>query len=623
MEEELEEASEEHPAKPVSIYKFGLWSAQQRFLLPECKGAIHATTADYNARAKLLIVGLTTGLFSLYEVPGFSLVHSLSIGTSDVSSCAINRSGDWLAFGCSQLGQLLVWEWQSETFVLKQQGHYYGISALEFSPDGSVIATGGDDGKVKLWSVMSGFCFVTFAEHTAAVTDICYVKGSHAIVSASLDGTVRAFDLVRYRNFRTLTTPTPVQFTCVTCDSSGDLIAAGTSAPFAIYIWSLRTGKLLDTLTGHEAPISCLQFNHRGTQLASGSWDHTVRTWDLLASGLKESLQHPAEILSLDWRRDDKELVASSLNGSVFIWNPEDATVLGSIDGRRDLSGGRRSTDEFTAQHNMQGKYFKSVCYSADGEFLIAAGQSKYVCIYSLRSKCLVRKYPLTQNLSLEGVLDKLNGKNMTEIGSKSELMEAMEDDGYAAPGVLKGDGAKRSARDEIYCNAVRFSPTGEMWAAASSQGLMVYSLDPSLAFDPFDLTEDVTPDAIRYALAGEEWAKALIYALHLNEEELIRQVLQSIPFDQIHPVCLEIPRLFLARLLSLLCAQANETAYVEYYLTWILHVLKIHGEYLRGNLRRYLPALRNVQKCLLEHYNRCKTTADSNLYTLRFLSEK
>ena len=106
--------------------------------------------------------------------------------------------------------------------------------------------------------------------------------------------------------------------------SSGDLIAAGTNAPFAIYIWSLRTGKLLDTLTGHEGPISCLQFNHRGTQLASGSWDHTVRTWDLLGSGLKESLNHPAEIVSLDWRRDDKELIASCLNGSVYIWNPAD-----------------------------------------------------------------------------------------------------------------------------------------------------------------------------------------------------------------------------------------------------------------------------------------------------------
>ena len=177
--------------------------------------------------------------------------------------------------------------------------------------------------------------------------------------------------------------------------------------------------------------------------------------------------------------------------------------------------------------------------------------------------------------------------------------------------------------REEIYCNVVKFSPTGELWAAASIQGLMVYSLDPSLAFDPFDLTEEVTPDAIRYAIAGEEWGKALIYALHLNEEDLIRKVLQSIPFDQIRPVCLEVPRLFLARLLSLLCVQASETAYVEYYFTWIQHVLKIHGEYLRTNLRRYLPVMRNVQKCLLEHYNQCKNTADSNMYTLRYLSEK
>lgn len=45
-----------------------------------------------------------------------------------------------------------------------------------------------------------------------------------------------------------------------------------------------------------------------------------MRTWDLLGSGLKESLEHPAEVVSLDWRRDD-ELIASCLNGSVFIWD--------------------------------------------------------------------------------------------------------------------------------------------------------------------------------------------------------------------------------------------------------------------------------------------------------------
>ena len=80
------------------------------------------------------------------------------------------------------------------------------------------------------------------------------------------------------------------------------------------------------------------------------------------------------------------------------------------------------------------------------------------------------------------------------------------EDPQFLVPGALKGDGAKRSLREEIYCNAVKFAPSGELFAAASSQGLMIFSLDPSLAFDPFDLHEDVTPDAVNYALAGEDY---------------------------------------------------------------------------------------------------------------------
>ena len=52
-------------------------------------------------------------------------MHTLSISEGRVDTAAIAPGGEWLAFGCSQLGQLLVWEWQAESYVLKQQGHFF------------------------------------------------------------------------------------------------------------------------------------------------------------------------------------------------------------------------------------------------------------------------------------------------------------------------------------------------------------------------------------------------------------------------------------------------------------------------------------------------------------------
>eukprot|EP00965_Chrysotila_dentata_P208605 6184791-Pleurochrysis_carterae.AAC.1 len=40
-------------------------------------------------------------------------VHTLSISDGRVDTAAVSPGGEWLAFGCAQLGQLLVWEWQA------------------------------------------------------------------------------------------------------------------------------------------------------------------------------------------------------------------------------------------------------------------------------------------------------------------------------------------------------------------------------------------------------------------------------------------------------------------------------------------------------------------------------
>ncbi|KAG9313612.1 WD40-repeat-containing domain protein [Chiua virens] len=445
-----------------------------------------------------------------------SILHQIfsSISQEKITSVAISLSGEWLAFGARKLGQLLVWEWQSESYVLKQQGHYFDMNTLGYAPDGQTIATGGDDGKLKVWSIHSGFCFVTFSEHTAPVVDVTFAKQGSVLFSASLDGTVRAYDLVRYRNFRTFTSPSPVQFSALAVDPSGEVVAAGSTDSFEIFMWSVQTGKLLDVLSGHEAPISSLAFCPSGAnQLASGSWDKTVRIWSVFGrSRAVESLTLPSDVLSVFDVRSSKQ------------------TNL--IDGRKDISGGRKAGDRVSAANSTSTQAFTSMAYTADGTCILAGGNSKYVVLYDVREGVLVKMFQISENLSLDGTEEFLDSRKVNSAGINMDLID---DRGEASdledrmdttlPGAVRGAGdlSARKYRQEVRTKCVRFSPTGRAWAAASTEGLLIYALDESLAFDPFDLTIDLTPQSVLEVLADRAYLKALVLAFRLNEKPIIQ----------------------------------------------------------------------------------------------------
>lgn len=75
--------------------------------------------------------------------------------------------------------------------------------------------------------------------------------------------------------------------------------------------------------------------------------------------------------------------------------------------------------------------------------------------------------------------------------------------------------------------------PSGRSWAATTTEGLLVYSLDGSLIFDPFDLDLDVTPASIRKQLRLQQWASAIVLAFRLNEKALKQEVLETVPHEQ------------------------------------------------------------------------------------------
>lgn len=156
------------------------------------------TSASYHKKSKLLIAAFSNGAFYLYELPDVNLIHSLNMTEYSINAACFNVTGDWIALASSSVGQMLVWEWQSEQYIMKQQGHASEMTCMTYSPDGQYIATGGEDAKVKLWNVNSGFCFVTFSDHTSLISAIQFSSNRKFILSASYDGTVRAFDIIRY-----------------------------------------------------------------------------------------------------------------------------------------------------------------------------------------------------------------------------------------------------------------------------------------------------------------------------------------------------------------------------------------------------------------------------------------
>ncbi|KAI5941449.1 periodic tryptophan protein 2 homolog [Manis javanica] len=580
------------------------------------------TAAAYHKKTHLLVSGFASGIFHLHELPEFNLIHSLSISDQRITSIAINSSGDWIAFGCSGLGQLLVWEWQSEAYVLKQQGHFNSMVALAYSPDGQYIVTGGDDGKVKVWNTLSGFCFVTFTEHSSGVTGVTFNGTGYVIVTSSMDGTVRAFDLHRYRNFRTFTSPRPTQFSCVALDSSGEIVSAGAQDSFEIFIWSMQTGRLLDVLSGHEGPISGLCFNPTKSVLASASWDKTVRLWDMVDSWrTTETLALTSDALAVTFRPDGAELAVATLNAQITFWDPEKAVQMGSIEGRHDLKTGRKELDKITAKHSAKGKAFTTLCYSADGQSVLAGGMSKFVCIYHVKEQILRKKFEISSNLSLDAMEEFLNRRKMTEFGNLALIDQDAGEDGVVIPlpGVKKGDMSSRHFKPEIRVTSLRFSPTGRCWAATTTEGLLIYSLDTQMLFDPFQLDTSISPRQIRAALRQRDFTRAVLMAFRLNERKLLQEALESVPWNEIEVVCSSLPELYVEKVLEFLASSFEVSCHLEFYLLWTQKLLMAHGQKLKSRAGKLLPVVQFLQKSVQRHLDDISKLCDWNRYNIQY----
>ena len=300
-------------------------------------------------------------------------------------------------------------------------GHTNIVSAVSFSSDGRMIASGGWDGTIRLWDVGTGKLKVTLIGHTGFVHSISFSSNGRILASGDGllgDNTIRLWDTTSGAHLRTLTGHTNTVIS-VSFSPDGRTLASG-SSDGTVCLWEVATSSLKNTLTGDTTgAVFSVCFSPDGRTLASGSSDKTICLWDATTGmRLRTLIGHTNTVISVSFSPDGRTLASGSSDGTVCLWDAttgkhlqtltghtdHDFRIAFSPDGRTLASGSVDNTiclwDVTTGTHlqTLTGHTATvwSVSFSPDGRTLASGSLDKTIRLWRISNPTLVYPNPPT-----------------------------------------------------------------------------------------------------------------------------------------------------------------------------------------------------------------------------------
>ena len=162
---------------------------------------------------------------------------------------------------------------------------------------------------------------------------------------------------------RTLTGHTST-VSSVAFSPDGQTVASG-SWDGTIKLWNLATGEEVRTLTGHTHRVWSVAFSPDSQTLASGSFDNTIKLWNLATGKEVRTLTgHTSYVYSVAFSPDGQTLLSGSDDKTIKLWNVTSGKEV------RTLTGHTNSV--------------RSVAFSPDGQTLLSGSDDKTIKLWNL-----------------------------------------------------------------------------------------------------------------------------------------------------------------------------------------------------------------------------------------------
>jgi eukaryotic-like serine/threonine-protein kinase len=253
----------------------------------------------------------------------------------EVWSVAYAPDGQRVASGCDD-GKLRVWEAATGKLLAEFEHPSTFIWSVAWSPDGQQIAAALGNGTAQLWDAATGRALSVFKGHTHNRVDaIAFAPDGKTLATGSRDGTARLWEVATGRELLVLK-PNANWVNTVAFSPHGRWLATGHGGTPAIKLWDLATGRELHAFDDSLDAVWAVAFSPDGQRLVSGQkyfgsaylWD--TRTGQLIA----KRAGHRGEVKAVAYAPNGTLIATASADRTIKLWDAqtfeERATLKGN-----------------------------------------------------------------------------------------------------------------------------------------------------------------------------------------------------------------------------------------------------------------------------------------------------